>query len=180
MRGRRKTGKMPATLRACAVYRLLAGQPADAWVKPCCHTRPRMRQPLLTSAPAVRNARNEYIIFVSSWFPCGLYTDKAAGTVSCCPPPIRITRWARDVFCFLVSPALARAGDTSVRKPIGVEKQTAFSSSSFLSDQTKRTDLCFCAVICPLIDQYRFSFICTTRVGILPPGRFYSDKITLT
>ena len=44
----------------------------------------------------------------------------------------------------------------------------------------KRTDPCFCTVICPLIDQYRFSFICTTRAGILPPGRFYSDKITLT
>ena len=44
----------------------------------------------------------------------------------------------------------------------------------------KRTYLCFYAVICPLVDQYRFSFICTTRAGILPPGRFYSDKITLT
>ena len=41
----------------------------------------------------------------------------------------------------------------------------------------KRTDLCFCAVICPLIDQYRFSFICTTRVGILSPGRFTLTKL---
>lgn len=41
----------------------------------------------------------------------------------------------------------------------------------------KRTYLCFYAVICPLVDQYRFSFICTTPAGILPPGRFTLTKL---
>lgn len=110
---RQAQNRQNAGLTSCVRRVPAVGRPAGRCMgKPCCHTRPRMRQPLLTSAPAVRNARKEYFIFVSSWVPCGLYPDKTAGTVFCCPLPIRIARWVRDVFCFLVSPALAHAGDT--------------------------------------------------------------------
>ena len=85
--------------------------------------------------------------------------------------------------CFLL-PGIPCSG--ACRRHLRCGSQSALKNElrfhhhrSFLIKQ-KRTYHCFYAVICPLFDQYRFSFICTTRAGILPPGRFYSDKITLT
>lgn len=59
---------------------------------------------------------------------------------------------------------------------------TQFWATTILMSLQKRKDIRppYLAIICPYFVIERFSNICTTRAGILPPGRFYSDKITLT
>ena len=84
-----------------------------------------------------------------------------------------------EAACFLL-PGVSCSGACSRHLRCGsqsaLKNKLRFHHHRSFPIKQKRTDLCSYAVICPLIDQYHFSFICTTRVGILPPGRFYSDK----
>ena len=56
---------------------------------------------------------------------------------------------------------------------------TQFWATTILMSLQKRKDIRppYLAIICPYFVIDRFSNICTTRIGILPSGRFYSDII---
>ncbi len=69
--GERSAGQMSVTRSVCALDRLPAVQPICAGKNPCCRTRARVRQPLLAAAPAVRNARKNWVLL----FPCLFSTN---------------------------------------------------------------------------------------------------------
>ena len=71
VRGERSAGQMSVTRSVCALDRLPAVQPICAGKNPCCRTRARVRQPLLAAAPAVRNARKNWVLL----FPCLFSTN---------------------------------------------------------------------------------------------------------